>query len=425
VNALPSLTADARRLRREHTAYTVISAAVFTVAYLSWRPFEILLTLSDLLFAIGFVLLLRCGRLPVQPIGTLTGLWLICIVIMLAGLFLGSVVNGDPARWLIVAMQYMFSLAVLPMLLMPRDEQASARLLLAFVAGIAVMQALGAAVYFLFPGDFVQVADRFGHAFISPIGRLGAFLGDANWNAAMCAMALPVTLYLLVVGRIGPRVAAALFLALGTGTLLAGSVSGFVSAIVSLLIVGMACGVRRAIRFVMAAGVVVLLYAVSGAPLPRAFANRVAPALEQVDLNEAGTFAGRLELIEEAWAMTDRTLIVGLGVDQYRTFSVQQAPVHNIYLLLWTEGGLFALLGWLGLMGLAVGIAVLAAVRDRLTGGLAASVLVVFFIQSTANPHMYARMWIVPVLIVTGIAFQVGRRGRPQPLLEFKGRHAS
>jgi hypothetical protein len=99
--------------------------------------------------------------------------------------------------------------------------------------------------------------------------------------------------------------------------------------------------------------------------------------------------------------------------------------VHNIYLLLWTEGGLFALLGWLGLMGLAVGIAVLAAVRDRLTGGLAASVLVVFFIQSTANPHMYARMWIVPVLIVTGIAFQVGRRGRPQPLLEFKGRHAS
>lgn len=425
MNALPSLSVDARRLRREQNAYRVIGAAVFTVAYLSWRPFEILLTLSDLLFAIGFVVLLRIGRLPVAPFGSLTGIWLLCLAVMLGGLFLGSIVNGDPSRWLIVALQYSFGLAVLPMLLVPRDAGAALGLLLAFVAGVAVMQLLGAAVYFFYPGDFVQVADRFGHAFISPVGRVGAFLGDANWNAAMCAMALPVALYLLVLGRIGVKGAFLLFMALGTGTLLAGSFSGFASAVVSLLIVGMACGVRRATRYLMAGGVGVLLYAISGAPLPRAFANRVAPALQQGDLNEAGTFTGRWDLILEAWEMTDKTLIVGLGVDQYRTFSVQQAPVHNIYLLLWTEGGLFALLGWLGLMALLVGIAAVAGARDRLTGGLAAAVLVVFFIQSTANPHMYARMWIVPVLLVTGIAFQVGRRGRLLPMLATDGGHAS
>ena len=48
----------------------------------------------------------------------------------------------------------------------------------------------------------------------------------------------------------------------------------------------------------------------------------------------------------------------------------------------------------------------------KLTGmgalALAAGFLV-FLIQTTANPHMYARMWIVPVLLMMGLAYRTGR----------------
>lgn len=414
MNALSSLNAGALGLRGDRATGVVLAAAVFTVAYISWRPFEILFTLSDALFCLGFVLLLRSGRVPLSPFGNLTGPWLLCTVVMLGGLFLGSVVNGDPVRWLIVSLQYAFSLVLLPLMLVSRDPARGSMLLIAFVAGIAAMQAFGAGVYFLYPGDWMQIADVFGHAFISAARRLGAFLGDANWNAAMCAMALPSTLFLLVSRRIGVLVATLLAALLSVGILLSGSFTGFLSAVTSLLIVGMAAGVRRGIRYAMGGGIVILLYLLSGAPLPQAFSKRVAPALAEAEISEAGTFVGRWQLIEEAWSMTDRTLVVGLGVDQYRVVSVQQAPVHNIFLLLWTEGGLFALLGWLGLMAILGGITAVALGRDRLTGGLAASILMVFLIQSTASPHMYARMWVVPLLIVAGLALQAGR-SRPRP----------
>src|SRR3546814_3333097 len=47
------------------------------------------------------------------------------------------------------------------------------------------------------------------------------------------------------------------------------------------------------------------------------------------------------------------TMFVGIGVDQYRVVSPTQVPVHNMYLLLWAEGGLLALLGWMLLLTIA------------------------------------------------------------------------
>src|SRR3546814_14727504 len=70
-------------------------------------------------------------------------------------------------------------------------------------------------------------------------------------------------------------------------------------------------------------------------------------------MSQAGTFTGRMDLILEAWEIVEDTMFVGIGVDQYRVVSPTQVPVHNMYLLLWAEGGLLALLGWMLLLTLA------------------------------------------------------------------------
>ena len=410
MNALPARLEASADDGRRGARFWVLFAAVFTAAYISWRPFEILFTLSDALFCVALVLAVQAGRLPLAPFGPLSGPWYLCVLVLLSGLFLGSMVNGDPERWLVVALQYSFAYLLLPMLLVMPSQPQSRLLLLAFAMGVAAMQLFGAAVYFGYKGDYLEIEAMFGHAFVSGSRRLGAFLADANWNSAMCAMALPCVIYLLNRQVIRWWLAGLLLVSLGLGVLLSGSFSGFMSAALALLVVGAASGMRRGLRLAMAAGVMAGVYLLAGGPLPQAFAKRVAPALERGDLNDAGTFQGRWDLMVEAWNMTDQTMLVGLGVDQYRLVSAHGAPVHNIYLLLWTEGGLFALLGWVGLLVLMGVITGVCARIDRQTAGLAAAGFLVFLIQTTANPHMYARMWIVPLLLMMGLAYRVGRR---------------
>src|SRR3546814_6239292 len=77
-----------------------------------------------------------------------------------------------------------------------------------------------------------------------------------------------------------------------------------------------------------------------------------------------------MDLIREAWGIVEDTMIVGLGVDQYRTISFADTPVHNMYLLLWAEGGLLALLGWLLLMTISALVAIGVYQYDRQAAAL-------------------------------------------------------
>jgi O-antigen ligase len=104
--------------------------------------------------------------------------------------------------------------------------------------------------------------------------------------------------------------------------------------------------------------------------------------------------------------------LLGLGADQFRVYSVQEAPVHNLYLLLWTEGGLPGLIGWL-LFPLA-SIFVWAAARkadvSKYLTGAVFSTTFVFMAIAASNPHMYARYWTIGVLLTLGMAVAEWRR---------------
>src|SRR3546814_16804220 len=94
------------------------------------------------------------------------------------------------------------------------------------------------------------------------------------------------------------------------------------------------------------AAVVAVLY-MSGYQLPTVFQDRVANALETGNLDDAGTFTDRAKLISDAWALSEHTIFAGLGVDRFRVWHPSGQPVHTMYLLLLTEGGVAALIVWL------------------------------------------------------------------------------
>jgi O-antigen ligase len=137
-------------------------------------------------------------------------------------------------------------------------------------------------------------------------------------------------------------------------------------------------------------------------------------------LDEAGTFDDRVALMKEALELVDDSLLVGIGVDQYRVQSRFGAPVHNTFLLIWTEGGLPALLGWLGLLIMLIAGAPLLAGR-RLDGAVGCAVGLVFACIGFTTSHTYGRHLVVPVhlamaLVLASMAARRRATAARQPL---------
>ncbi|NWK98784.1 hypothetical protein DM806_24600 [Sphingobium lactosutens] len=394
-------------------AEPVLMLAVFLVPYITWRieP-SYLFTLSDALFCIAAVLLLAGRGVAICPLGEWWVVWLSGIAALLFGFFMGSIVNGDALRWIIVAGQYGFAFAVLPSLLLREHRASLLGFATALVAGVTAMELFGTIVYHVTDGSYEQ-AKRFSFEFITGTHRLGAFMADANWNAAMIAMTVPFVLYLARVGRLNWIFTFGALGALCSGLLLSGSFSGFTSTALGALIFLLLDWGKRS------AGTLVIIISLAsaalstGVALPSAFQNRVANALEQGDLNQAGTFTGRMELIHEAWGMVGETTLVGLGVDQFRVVSVSKAPVHNMYLLVWAEGGIISLIGWLLILFVPLGVAMRRFAFDRSAAALVVAVFVPFVVFSNASPHMYSRSWVVPLVLAIGIAITRPGPGKP------------
>jgi O-antigen ligase len=325
--------------------------------------------------------------------------------LLLTALLLSSVFNGNVERWPVVAGQYAFAYLALAVILVAGDPQRWRAIAFAFLAGILVMEAVTFGFYFYYDGDYGELTRLFSLRFVTGAGRIGSFVGNPNYHAALIACTLPF-IYYFTAKRWIPLWGAAISLALLVAALVyTASNTGLATAVIVTVLFIVAGRIRMRPAYFAAAAFAAVAFTLSGAPLPRAFENRVIPALKSGNIEEAGTFLGRADLIKEAWDIADDTLVLGLGVDRYREFSREGIPVHNSYLLLWTEGGVPALLGWVGIISVLAACAITALRRRPLEAALGLSVFLVFMIFSTATPHMYARIWMVPVLLAIASCF--------------------
>ena len=190
-------------------------------------------------------------------------------------------------------------------------------------------------------------------------------------------------------------------IALLWGLLMSASFTGFAATSLAVLVTLAIAGRRYLGRIVLPAALLVGAFVYSGAPLPAIFEQRVGGALVDRDIQEAGTYNGRVGLIGEAWQMTENTSLIGVGADEFRQYSSDHQPVHNLYLLMWTEGGIIALLGFLAMLAMLVMLALGRISRGPETA-LALSAVTVFLIYTVASPHMFARLWIMPVVLALG-----------------------
>ena len=223
--------------------------------------------------------------------------------------------------------------------------------------------------------------------------------GEPNPNGAFIAFSLPMLIYSWRQGHISSPKALVCAIILLWGLLLSASFTGFTACAIAVTVCLALSGFRYLIVAAAVTLVLVTLFIASGLPLPEIFQERVAGAVVTGDLSRAGTFVARSELIAEAWEFSKDRLLIGMGVDQYRIHSEFGAPVHNLWLLIWTEGGAVAFIGLLIILSLLFLLAFAGFRSHRAETAMAVAGSVVFLIYTISIPHMYSRFWTLPVML--------------------------
>jgi O-antigen ligase len=362
------------------------------------------LTVADVALFTAAAIYLGQQRFNLVPFGEMTPIWLLGLGAMLGGLFVSSAVHDDLLRWLDIGAQYAVAFYLVPILLMAVDTRFAQRLVVIYIFGIVASEIVGIFSYF-----YLTHANTawLSPGFVAPNHRIGAMAGEPNPNGATVAFALAMLLYAWRQNLLTLKVIIPSALILLWGLLLSASATGAFAVVVcvgtALGLMGLARLMKIGLIVVVAAG----LYIASGAPIPQEFQKRVGTAVVTGDVTKAGTFEGRSELIMEAWSQTDKHLLVGMGADKFRDFSVYGQPVHNLHLLIWDEGGAPAYLGLLVMLGM-MGILALAALPEkRKEAAMALPIVLVFLIYTMAIPHMYSRFWVLPVFL--GLSTIYGR----------------
>ena len=382
--------------------FVLLQGAVFFAPYISFRHPAIFITIGDILFAGAFLLRLANGRLA-APFASLTWLWLLGLLMLTAGLFIGSAFHGDLVRCLVLVAQYCFAYLLVPLVLLNRSEEEVIRLIKCGIAGMTLMCAIGAVLYW---SGYVS-SGRGQMALITGNGRLAGFVDNPNAMGVMTVMVMPCIWFLLLSKQMRAWVA---FLCLGLlviAVILTSSNTALFSMIAAALVF---FGGRRNFKTLLALaflGTAVLTFGQNY--LPATFQDRVLPALVSGDLSSAGTFEDRQELNREALHMADENLIIGLGADQYRLVSRYGAPVHNVYLLLLNEGGGLSLLGFLVMLSVPILVAITAnpLPHGKLVLLTTVTTLMVFANAVMGVAHVYNRAWFLFVFLAVSPALRV------------------
>jgi O-antigen ligase len=353
-------------------------------------------TASDFFACLCLGLMLVNRSLPLRPLGVGTAYWLFGVALMVGALLTSSLLVDVVDRGLILSMQYLFAYLLLPMIILARPWRETTILMKVFIASIVVMILHGIYV--------VDIVGERNTTFVGGSGRLRGFVERDNECGSLIALTVPMILSMTAMRALHPLIALFVLPLVAYGIMLTGSNTALYAMLYGLGVFFIATlNLRR-----LAAGIaaVMLLVAAINTPvvrdhLPAVFQKRVLTGLESGNLAEAGTFTDRMDLNAEAFRLIDGALILGRGADQYREVSDWNTPVHNLYLLMWNEGGMFALAGFLILL---VGGAIAFCAPLLYRGGklpfiCGFTTLSLFAVLINAVPHVYGRFWAMPVLL--------------------------
>ncbi|MEO1188735.1 MAG: O-antigen ligase family protein [Pseudomonadota bacterium] len=380
-----------------------LAAVTVALAPINYARLEaVYFTASDFVGVATLLVMLINRGVRLDFFGQVTPLWYCSFILFTGGLLIGSVASPDPLAGLVVFVQYLYSLLLIPLILASRGPEKTAFLAKVFVLSIAAVMLHGALVTHFVSDPSARI--------VSPSGRLRSLIERENAAGALAGIAITLSIFLTMVKKISIPSLLVIQPVLWYGLMLTGSNTGFITAVLGIMLLMVSSGSTRLMSIALPSmGVLAVAILLFGEHfLPKAFYERVFSAISSADISQAGTFDDRFALASEALDITNKTVFLGLGADQYRTISAYEAPVHNTYLLVLAEGGLISLLGLGGLFltGFLIGFPAAVSPKTRFYGAIALSIAVLFALVLNSFAHFYARFWAVPLTLALALGVE-------------------
>jgi O-antigen ligase len=370
---------------------------VFLTVFPILRLSSVFFTVSDMLFVLCSIPLLFQGRLTVsRKLSGPATLWCVGVFAVILGLGVSSLVRGDPVRGLVVILQYTFAFFLLPLVLVTITKEESIAAGRSFLLAMVIVSLAGVVMYYFFPDVGRQYMIG---------GRMGSYLENPNNLAKMISMTIPLALSHWLRTKTAKSLLIAAFVILFNGLLVASSFSGLLTSVVGLLLfLFLLLDLKRVVQFFLVALAVGCAVYFSNVETPTIFISRVIPAL-QGGLSSAGSMSDKIYLVQEAWELLKVSPFIGLGADGFEKVSSFGTPVHNTYMLLWVEGGLLSIIGWLLVLLAPVVLGLREWLRrdTRVEGTTLLVVIAVFAANCLTNTHVYARFWVLPLFLAVSV----------------------
>lgn len=382
-----------------------------------WRPATFNITYSDLLLIIASLLALFLRWNGTSILGDVRVLAFFgCGVVLFYFGFLISFTQGDPLRFLLVAAQYAFCFFLLPYIF-SRSAQCSPtafeRGAMYFLFFLALTSFGGFVGYFLF-NDAMRSLEL-----VALNDRYQGLVANPNRFSSLITLSLPLLFGLRSAQCISSPVLLMVLVSFLAGLTVASSIGGFLSAAVTLAVMG-AINLRP--TFALKGMLVVTLLGivlVSSFGVPKVFEQRVLSKFDSnqsVDASNLGSFDSRMAIAEEAMRRIVNNPVIGAGLDNYLERSTFGHTVHNTMLLVWAEGGSIALLGLI-VIGLTPLMAYMIVSGGKVTrSGLSVAVgfTVALFTTMQVFAHLYSRAWFIPYFLTIWLILRISARTAPR-----------
>ena len=286
--------------------FLAVRVAVLLAPYSALRHPALFFTVSDFFFFITLALR-GATSWTLRPLGAATLFWLGGVILLIYGLLISSLFNGDIFRGFIVFLQYLFAYVGLPWAICGRSYKDAETLAKCAVYSMIIMCLIGIGAYaWGYNGGYARH-----FAIVSGSGRLSSLVDNPNGLAGLIAFTFPVLWYLTGVGTFRLLTAAILSVPLFYALILTSSNTGLISTSVAMIVFLVGRGKIKLFLagLVFAAGVFGAVHIWGQQILPAVFQKRVLSAFTDADISEAGTFESRYDLMAEAWRLADHTCL--------------------------------------------------------------------------------------------------------------------
>lgn len=326
--------------------------------------------------------------------------WILLLVGYLLSLFFSM--NQETLGTITIVIQYFFIMVIVFYIFLnvvnPNNYM---KLLKAYINGFISIIIIGMFFETFLPSLYLTLNAK--GIFIGTV-RFGSFLGS-NGLSKLAATIIPIIFFLLYNNAITRKRFGFYLIILIVGSLKAASNGGFLALFFSLVLTLLSLeGIKKKMRIIfLSLFVLIIIWSLTyfGFLNFSVFTNRVLNNISSSsDLDDAGSFTMKIDMMKDALSHIVSNPILGLGANGYLRINPWGQTVHNSYLLIWVEGGIFSFIGLLTLLLLPLKILKSKLSRfDKMNIKFFSIFLFIFMINIFTGNHIYQRFRLLLIIL--------------------------